>query len=362
MKYAVQLGLSLGLFLMSFDTLARTPEAIKQSGELIVASRDNLPPMSFMKNQQRVGIDIDLANRLANALGVKVKWYAFTNLSERENLLTSQTVDVVISSYSITEERLAVVSFSDSYLDSGSVLLIRQAQANTIKSYKDLVNHRVAVVNNSVSKTTLASIFTDKISLISVDKIDDAYSLLANQKVDAVVYDKAMLDYYAATHENVKVVKEDPIDPNQYAIGLNQTDKELLSYINSWLKDLKHSGKLNEILKAYETASLNLDKTTISGNTKNYRIKAGDTLSSIAREVYADASQWVIIYKANRDVIKYPNIIPTGRTLKIPNRTKAVEPTKTDCNGKLKSLNAYKKDLDPAVFRQKQKDILDECI
>jgi polar amino acid transport system substrate-binding protein len=363
LKYLLQFGLALGLMCSALNVAARTPDVIKQSGELIVARRNHLPPMSFLKNNELVGIDIELAKRLAKSLDVKVKWYPFTNLGDREKLLVNQTVDVVISSYSITEERLNIVSFSDSYLDSGSALLIRQAQANQIKSYKDLVNKAVAVVKKSTSEATLTSIFADKIKLVPVEKINEAYPLLETNKVDAVVYDKTMLDYYAAQHADVLVVKEDPIDPNQYAIGLNQQDKALLVYINNWLKDLKHSAELDKILKHYATNSLNLDKKPVLGTAENYTIKSGDTLSSIAKEVYADASQWVLIYQANREIIQYPNIIPARRIIKIPSSGKSKPKSiKGNCDEKLKKLNTYKENLEKEVFQQKQKEILDKCL
>ena len=364
MKYLLQFTLALGLILTALETAARSPDAIKQSGELIVASRTNLPPMSFLQDNALTGIDIELANQLAQALGVKVKWYPFSNIKERETLLINKTVDVVISSYSITEERLSVVSFSDSYLDSGSALLIRKQQANLIKSYKDLANQAVAVVKNSVSETTLRSIFGDKIKLTSVENLNEAYPLLDAKQVEAIVYDKPMLDYYAAQHANVLVVKEDPIDPNQYAIGLNQQDKELLLYINAWLKTFKQSGGLDKILTRYATSSLNLDTQMTSGNTETYHIKPGDTLSSIAKAFYTDASQWVKIYRANREVIQYPNIIPAGRSIKIPDPVKS-QPSKTakgSCKEKLEALNSYKASLEKAVFEQKQKEILDHCL
>ena len=98
MKYLLQFTLALGLILTALETAARSPDAIKQSGELIVASRTNLPPMSFLQDNALTGIDIALANQLAQALGVKVKWYPFSNIKERETLLINKTVDVVISS------------------------------------------------------------------------------------------------------------------------------------------------------------------------------------------------------------------------------------------------------------------------
>ncbi len=51
---------------------------------------------------------------------------------------------------------------------------------------------------------------------------------------------------------------------------------------------------------------------------KTYVVKAGDSLSKIAKEVYGDAARWTEIYEANRATIKDPNVIEVGQELQIP--------------------------------------------
>lgn len=52
--------------------------------------------------------------------------------------------------------------------------------------------------------------------------------------------------------------------------------------------------------------------------TKIYVVKAGDSLSKIAKREYGDANAWKAIFEANRDQIKDPNLIQPGQKLKIP--------------------------------------------
>ena len=52
--------------------------------------------------------------------------------------------------------------------------------------------------------------------------------------------------------------------------------------------------------------------------TNTYIVKQGDSLSKIAKERYGNANQWPKIYEANKDVIKDPDLIYPGQTLKIP--------------------------------------------
>jgi len=56
--------------------------------------------------------------------------------------------------------------------------------------------------------------------------------------------------------------------------------------------------------------------TTSSGGT--YVVVKGDSLSKIAKREYGDAAKWRRIYEANKDIIKDPDLIYPGQTLKIP--------------------------------------------
>jgi nucleoid-associated protein YgaU len=52
--------------------------------------------------------------------------------------------------------------------------------------------------------------------------------------------------------------------------------------------------------------------------TRTYVVEKGDSLSKIAKREYGDANKWRQIYEANRDIIKDPDLIYPGQTLKLP--------------------------------------------
>lgn len=56
----------------------------------------------------------------------------------------------------------------------------------------------------------------------------------------------------------------------------------------------------------------------VNQQTSDYTVKAGDSLSRIAREFYGDANDWHKIYQANRNRIKDPNVIHPGQKIIIP--------------------------------------------
>jgi nucleoid-associated protein YgaU len=58
--------------------------------------------------------------------------------------------------------------------------------------------------------------------------------------------------------------------------------------------------------------------SSTAGSEKTYVVKSGDTLSKIAKQEYGNANSWNRIFEANRDVLKDPDKIFPGQTLKIP--------------------------------------------
>ena len=55
-----------------------------------------------------------------------------------------------------------------------------------------------------------------------------------------------------------------------------------------------------------------------AAGARTYTVVKGDSLSAIAKREYGDANKWHAIYEANRDVIKDPDLIHPGQTLRLP--------------------------------------------
>lgn len=49
-----------------------------------------------------------------------------------------------------------------------------------------------------------------------------------------------------------------------------------------------------------------------------YEVQKGDSLSKIAKDRYGDASKWKMIYEANKNLLKNPDIIHPGQMLELP--------------------------------------------
>ena len=112
-------------------------EAIKQKGKLVVATSPDYAPFEFQalvdgKNQV-VGADIDMAQAIADELGVKLE---VTTMSF-DNVLSSLQAgkaDIAISGISVTDERKKTFDFSDPYYETQNAIIVRKDQESTYTS------------------------------------------------------------------------------------------------------------------------------------------------------------------------------------------------------------------------------------
>ena len=103
-----------------------SPEGIERpNGTLTIGTEAQFPPYEFIKNQKFVGIDIDLAQAIADKLGMtlKIEDMQFNGIIDAIN---SGKVDVGVAAMTVTEERLLTVDFSDSYTISTQVMIVKE--------------------------------------------------------------------------------------------------------------------------------------------------------------------------------------------------------------------------------------------
>lgn len=301
------------------DLKLRDLREIKKSGFINIATRQNIPPMGFEKNGKLMGVDIEIAEELARSLGVKPIWRFIENINERESLLINQEVDVVISSYSITEEREKKVDFSIRYFSSASVVMIRDSDQDEIKKYTDLNYKKVAVLQGSINESDIKQFAPNAILAPIKDSMHEGYDRLYEGSVDAVAYDKPMIEYYIANHpeKNFNIISEGTFNPNNYAIGVNLSNKMLLMEIDSTLKRLLNEGFIDRVATKYSTSSIKIGSFQCSNFTEEYLVKKNDTLSKIAFKAYSDPSLWEKIYACNDDFILDPSFLRVNQKIKM---------------------------------------------
>ncbi len=123
--------------------------AIRQRGRLVVAVKNNLPPLGFRDAQGRLqGFEIDLARQIAQELlgdAAAIEFKPVLNQERFQAVLTGE-VDLAIAQMTQTPSRLRLFSFSLPYYRDGVAIATRTP---TLRTIADLAGQRIAVLNGS---------------------------------------------------------------------------------------------------------------------------------------------------------------------------------------------------------------------
>ena len=229
-------------------------EKIKKSGKLIVGTSADFPPFEFVNKETNeiVGFDIDIAKAVADKLGVQleIKDIKFGALIPA---LQNGEIDMIIAGMTITEERAKVVDFSEPYFEADQAVLVK-ADNEEIKSADDLAGKKIGVQSGTTGELWVDEnlVKAGKVSEDNVkryNKFIEAILALKKGDVDAVVIDKPVAEAYAKTEGDVKVafiIKTG----EHYGIAVRK-GSNLLPIVNEVLKELKDSGKLDQLLKKW---------------------------------------------------------------------------------------------------------------
>ena len=140
----------------SGDKQGPVMQKIKESGKIVVGTASGYPPYEFIDASKAdktvIGIDMEIAQALADKLGVKLEVQDM-NFQSLLSSLTSGKVDIAISGINPTDERRKTMDFSDNYLPTEQMVLIRKADADKYKSLEDLYGKTIGVQKSTTQET-----------------------------------------------------------------------------------------------------------------------------------------------------------------------------------------------------------------
>jgi polar amino acid transport system substrate-binding protein len=154
--------------------------------------------------------------------------------------------DVVMNGLEITPEHEQAVDFSSPYYTTFEQLAVRAG--DPYRTLSDLWAHKVGTLKSSLAERILRA--ARDIGVVGYDEETDAYSDLANGRVDAVLLDYPIALYYATPNPALRLVGE-PIGRIRYGIAMRKGDTALRQQVNKALKDVMASGELRRILERW---------------------------------------------------------------------------------------------------------------
>lgn len=226
-------------------------ERVKKAGVLRVGSDITYPPFEVMQAGKPAGFDVDMAQEIAKALGVKLE-YVNTAWDGILSALKAGKFDMLLSGISITEERMKSYDlvFSEPYFLSGQGVGIRVGDTR-IKKAADLKGRVVGVQINTTGQAAAEK--TEGIKEIKkYEQLPEAYADLKAKRLDAVVADYPVI--VANAKEDGKFVPVKGLqlgEPEKLGIPVRKEDADLVTVVNKTIADLKKSGKYDQMRKKW---------------------------------------------------------------------------------------------------------------
>lgn len=252
-KVLVILALAVSLIASGCSTnkvSADTWGDIEDRGSIIVGLDDTFVPMGFRDNGGNlVGFDVDMAREAIGRLDMDVVFQPIDwNLKEQE--LDSGNIDMIWNGYSINDERMEKVNFTNPYLDNQQIIVA--LSSSDIDNKDDLVDRIVCTQNSSSALQAIENegakeTFKDG-EIILFDTYTEAFLDLEAGRVDVVVADEVLAKYYIAERgaEKFKIVDGDFGD-EEYGVGVRKGDTTLLENLNQALDEMKEDGSAADI-------------------------------------------------------------------------------------------------------------------
>jgi len=244
-------------------------QRIKDSKTIRVGVNPNFKPFSFIENNKRVGVDIDMANRLADQLGVSCELVVPKKFSDLIPMLKKGHIDIVMADMTKTFARSKEINFSTSYFKTGLSIMI-----NKVKAGKDHIPLDMSY-ENFISKLKRNNKEEDLIIALTRGKAparivpnyfsqaqvqyyqtnEKAAQAVLDAKAHIMIHDELFLKVWV--NDNRKktlykvVVFPEPFKVDYYAFAIPKGNQEWLNMLNVFVMEIQTSGYFNALLDKY---------------------------------------------------------------------------------------------------------------
>ena len=230
-------------------------EQIKKNKKLVVATSPDYPPFEFMVSENGkskiVGADIDLAQKIADKLGVELELKAM-DFDALVPALQAGKVDMVITGMTPNEKRKKAVDFSDIYFKGENAVIVNAKDAGKFTSEDQLKKAKLGVQKGSTQETYVKDNLkvTNYKALVAVP---DLIADMKNGNIDAVVLNSKVAGINVTKYDGIKVVENLKLtsggDEEAMAVAIKKGDNaDLIKLTNEVIKELQDSGEYDKIL------------------------------------------------------------------------------------------------------------------
>ena len=227
-----------------------------EKGKLHMSTNAAFPPYEMIADDGSFeGIDVEVAGAIAKKLGLEL---VVDDMGFDAALLAAQNgqSDIVMAGVTVTDERKAVMDFSDSYATGVQVVIV--AEDSAIQSIDDLENADMIGCQKATTGYIYASDTPDnggygEDHVTAYETGALAVEALKNGQIDAVIIDNEPAKAFVAATPGLKILDGEWVSED-YAIGMKKGNTQLLEAINKAMAELKADGTFQAIVDKYITA------------------------------------------------------------------------------------------------------------
>ncbi|OJF96113.1 amino acid ABC transporter substrate-binding protein [Pararhizobium antarcticum] len=223
-------------------------DAVKSAGTLKIGTEGTYAPFTYHdESGALVGFDVEIGQEVAKRLGVKAEFLE----GKWDGLiagLDAKRYDAVINQVGITEERKKKYDFSEPYIASKAVLIVKADNAE-IKDFPDLKDKKAA---QSLS-SNFGKIAADAgAELVGTDGFDQSIQLVLTGRADATINDSlSYLDFKKHKPDAPVKIAAEQANADYSGIIIRKEEPELLEAINKALAEIKADGTYETISQKY---------------------------------------------------------------------------------------------------------------
>lgn len=223
-------------------------DQIKSAGVIKIGTEGSYAPFTYHDADNKlVGFDVEIGQAVAEKLGVKAEFVE----GKWDGLiagLDANRYDAVINQVGITEARKQKYDFSDPYIVSKAVLVVKDGNED-IKSFEDLKGKKSA---QSLSSNFGKIAEEAGAELVGTDGFDQSIQLVLTGRADATINDSlSFLDFKKQKPDAPVKIAAEKTEADASGIIVRKGDPELVAAINQALADIKADGTYQTIADKY---------------------------------------------------------------------------------------------------------------
>lgn len=217
-----------------------------EPGVLTMGTNATFPPYEYKDGDDVVGIDAEIAQALADKLGLQLE-IVDMDFDSLVASVQSGKIDMSLAGMTVTEDRKQNVDFTDSYATGVQVIIVKED--SDIASADDLEGKLIGVQQGTTGHLYCSDDFGED-NVIPYANGATAVQALLQGKVDCVVIDQEPAKAFVEANEGLKIL-ETAYTTEDYAAAVSKDNPALTAALNSALQELKDDGTIQGILDKY---------------------------------------------------------------------------------------------------------------